>query len=86
MARLQDPLEPGVLSRKLMQRILKCLYELPKGLNLSPESKDLLAQIFVPDPRKRIDSYAIQNHPWSAPCMQGLWQSMLRGSNVETLL
>lgn len=64
---LQDPTEPGVLNRKLVQRIVHCMYELPAGLALSNECRDMLARIFVADPKKRIDSYSISSHPWQAP-------------------
>ena len=61
---MQDPNEPGILSRKLMQRIVNCIFEFPGHLNLSEECRDLIAKILVPDPKKRIDSYSLSSHPW----------------------
>ena len=61
---LQDPYEPGILSRKLMQRIVNCIYEFPRNQKLSEECRDLISKILVPDPKKRIDSYALSSHPW----------------------
>ena len=61
---LQDPAEPGVLTRKLMQRIVNCVYEFPPEVRISGECQDLLANIFVTDPKQRISSYDIPNHPW----------------------
>ena len=53
-----------MLTRKLMQRIVNCVYEFPPEVRVSGECQDLLANIFVADPKQRISSYDIPNHPW----------------------
>ncbi|KAK9830491.1 hypothetical protein WJX72_012037 [[Myrmecia] bisecta] len=47
---MQDPAVPHALTRKMMQAIIGCQYGLPTNLKLTPEYKDLLAQIFVKTP------------------------------------
>lgn len=46
------------------QKILSCEYDIPKNVPLSAELKDLIARIFVADPKRRIDSYDLTKHPW----------------------
>lgn len=50
--------------QKMIQRILKVDYKLPSHVRLSEECKNLLAQILVADPHKRITIDGIYNHPW----------------------
>lgn len=48
--------------QKMIQRILKVEYELPK--HISSECRDLLSRILVGDPQRRITVPEIQQHPW----------------------
>lgn len=50
--------------QKMIQRILKVDYVFPSFVEISAECKDLLAQILVKDPEKRITLKQIYRHPW----------------------
>lgn len=50
--------------QKMIQRILKVDYHIPGHIKLSPEGHDLLKQVLVADPAKRINIQQIYNHPW----------------------
>ena len=47
-----------------MQRILNVQYSLPAHAVVTPECRDLLAQILVADPERRISLSEVQRHPW----------------------
>jgi hypothetical protein len=47
-----------------LQRILAVQYQVPPQLRISLECQDLLARIFVADPRLRITMEGIKQHPW----------------------
>jgi serine/threonine-protein kinase SRK2 len=47
-----------------MQNILAGRYFVPAGVSLSSDCKDLLARIFVVDPKRRITVPEIRAHPW----------------------
>ncbi|KAK9915723.1 hypothetical protein WJX75_003221 [Coccomyxa subellipsoidea] len=64
----------GILDRAMMQRIVRGQYYLPGDVALSVEVQDLLARIFRPDPKQRIDLAAMRRHPWllqDAPSVLG---------------
>ena len=46
------------------QRILAVNYELPGHVAMSADCRDLLSQILVADPARRITVPAILRHPW----------------------
>ena len=48
----------------LLQRILKVEYEFPPHVKVSEQCRDLLRQILVDKPEKRITILEIQKHPW----------------------
>lgn len=60
----KDSDEPGIMSQRLLRRIVTCQYDFPPNLHLSAECKDLISKILTANPSDRIDSYAIQHHPW----------------------
>jgi serine/threonine protein kinase len=58
-----DPSNPqGANINLLYKYILNTPLELPK--NMSPDAKDLLRRMLVPDPTKRCTMDVILNHPW----------------------
>ena len=61
--RPEDKHDPQKL-QKMIQRILRVEYEWPSALRLSPECRDLMSQILVADPSKRISIQQLQDHPW----------------------
>jgi serine/threonine protein kinase len=61
---LQDPVNPGALNRKMMQKIVNVEYTYPPNIHLSPEFKDLMARIFTKDPKSRIKIPEMSQHPW----------------------
>lgn len=61
--RPEDKHDPQKL-QKMIQRILRVEYEWPSALRLSPECRDLMSQILVADPSKRITIQQLQDHPW----------------------
>ncbi len=48
----------------MAQRILAVEYALPAAAVVTPECRDLLAQLLVADPAKRISLADVQRHPW----------------------
>lgn len=46
------------------QRILNVEYSLPAHAVVTPECRDLLGQILVADPERRISLSDVQKHPW----------------------
>jgi len=61
---VQDPANPGALSRKMMQKIVNVEYSYPPNIQLSPEVKELLSRIFTKDPTTRIKVPEMTHHPW----------------------
>jgi serine/threonine-protein kinase SRK2 len=59
----EDPAAPKDF-RATIARIMAIKYSFPQGLKLTPEVKDLLAKIFVVDPKKRLNVPGIVAHPW----------------------
>lgn len=47
-----------------VQRILNVQYSLPAHAVVTPECRDLLGQILVADPERRISLSDVQRHPW----------------------
>lgn len=47
-----------------LQRILSVEYTLPAHAVVTPECRDLLSQILVADPARRISLSDLQRHPW----------------------
>lgn len=50
--------------KKIVVKIMALDYKLPSKLKLSEAVHDLLAKIFVKDPRERITIQQIKKHPW----------------------
>jgi serine/threonine-protein kinase SRK2 len=50
--------------RKTIQRIMGVKYSFPANLRLSAECLDLIRQIFVADPAKRVTLKGLRQHPW----------------------
>lgn len=61
--RPEDKTDPQKL-QKMIQRILRVEYDFPPGMRLSHELKDLMSQLLVPEPSKRITIAGILDHPW----------------------
>ncbi|XP_042438405.1 serine/threonine-protein kinase SAPK3-like [Zingiber officinale] len=59
----EDPEDPRNF-RKTISRILSVNYSIPDYIRVSPECRQLLSQIFVADPSKRITIPEIKKHPW----------------------
>ncbi len=49
---------------RLSQRIMGVKYSFPANLRLSAECLDLIRQIFVADPAKRVTLNGLRQHPW----------------------
>lgn len=58
-----DPSEPKNF-RKTIERIMAVQYEIPDDVPISQSCKDLIEQIFVADPDRRISIDGIISHPW----------------------
>lgn len=57
----------------IMRKIVMAQYVLPPGLQLSDSSKDLIHQMFMPNPLQRISIDGIKQHPWfTAPLPESL--------------
>jgi serine/threonine protein kinase len=62
--------ESGISQMALFRRIVSGKYTFPRGDDfMSRESKDILRQLLVHDPKKRLGCFAgahqdIRNHPW----------------------
>lgn len=50
--------------QKVLERILKVDYNIPKYPRVTAECKDLITRILVADPDKRLTIPQIQRHPW----------------------
>lgn len=50
--------------QKVLERILRVDYHIPKYPRVSSECKDLITRILVADPDKRLTIPQIQRHPW----------------------
>jgi serine/threonine-protein kinase SRK2 len=50
--------------RKTIQRIMGVKYSFPANLRLSGECLDLIRQIFVANPAKRVTLKGLKQHPW----------------------
>lgn len=48
----------------LLQRIMGVKYSFPTNLRLSQECLDLIRQIFVANPAKRVTLKGLKQHPW----------------------
>lgn len=59
----EDPSDPRNF-RKTIQRIMAVNYSFPSEVDVSPECRDLVAQIFVADTSKRITLADVKRHPW----------------------
>ena len=62
----------------LYKKIMNAEYSLPKFL--SNDAKDILSQIFVTDPDKRIDIEGLKKHPWYR-----LYQPETQNYNFHTM-
>lgn len=83
---VQDPAEPNVMNAKVNQRIIRAQYELPKDVPLSREGQDLLARLFVSDPRKRPTAQQIQQHPWLSGASPDITKQQPPSSRAVTCL
>jgi serine/threonine protein kinase len=63
-ARSVDAAQIADALRFVLQNILAGRYFVPAGVSLSSDCKDLLARIFVVDPKRRITVPEIRAHPW----------------------
>lgn len=52
--------------QKVLDRIMRVDYRIPKYPKISPECRDLLQLILVADPDERLTIEQIQRHPWCA--------------------
>ncbi|CAL5203801.1 unnamed protein product [Lathyrus oleraceus] len=59
----EDPDDPRNF-RKTIERILKVHYSIPDYVRVSKDCRNLLSQIFVANPEKRITIPEIKVHPW----------------------
>lgn len=59
----EDPADPKDF-KKTISKILSVQYKVPDFVRVSPECINLLSQIFVANPEKRITIPEIKNHPW----------------------
>ncbi|CAL9044528.1 unnamed protein product [Musa acuminata subsp. burmannicoides] len=59
----EDPEDPRNF-RKTISRILNVQYSVPDYIRISSECRQLLSQIFVANPLKRITIPEIKQHPW----------------------
>ncbi|KAJ6807258.1 putative serine/threonine-protein kinase SAPK7 [Iris pallida] len=59
----EDPDDPKNF-RKTIGRIMAVQYKIPDHIRLSQDGKNLLSQIFVANPTKRITIGEIRKHPW----------------------
>ena len=50
--------------QKVLERILRVDYHIPKYPRISSECKDLITRILVADPDRRLTITQIQRHPW----------------------
>lgn len=59
----EDPKEPRNF-RKTIERIMGVHYHIPAELGITEQCQDLLAKIFVAQPKQRITIEGIRQHPW----------------------
>ena len=59
----------GAGSRGVLRNIASGRFSFPARLDLSAEIKDLIAQMLIVDPARRIPIAQIPAHPWLAPGM-----------------
>ncbi|KAI4327203.1 hypothetical protein L6164_019691 [Bauhinia variegata] len=59
----EDPEDPRNF-RKSISRIMSVQYSIPDYVRVSADCRNLLSQIFVADPAKRITISKIKEHPW----------------------
>ncbi|THU65593.1 hypothetical protein C4D60_Mb05t05280 [Musa balbisiana] len=59
----EDPEDPRNF-RKTISRILNVQYSVPDYIRISSECRQLLSQIFIANPLKRITIPEIKQHPW----------------------
>ncbi|KAK9915345.1 hypothetical protein WJX75_007906 [Coccomyxa subellipsoidea] len=59
-----EQIKPSARMHVMLQRILNVQYALPAHAVVTPECRDLLAQILVADPERRISLSEVQRHPW----------------------
>lgn len=50
--------------QKVLERIKRVDYSIPKWPRISPECRDLIVSILVADPTRRLTIPQIQSHPW----------------------
>ena len=50
--------------QKVLDRIMRVDYKIPKYPRISPECRDLIQGILVGDPDQRLNIDSIQRHPW----------------------
>ena len=50
--------------QKVLERIKRVDYAIPKWPRISPECRQLLVSILVADPMQRLTVPQIQSHPW----------------------
>ena len=68
------PLRPGGRLRrygfqKVLERIKRVEYTIPKWPRITPECRDLITTILVADPTRRLTVPQIQAHPWCGPAL-----------------
>ncbi|XP_042406655.1 serine/threonine-protein kinase SAPK3-like isoform X2 [Zingiber officinale] len=78
----EDPEDPRNF-RKTISRILSVQYSFPDYIRVSPGCRQVLSQIFVADPSKRITIPEIKKHPWF---LKNLPREIINGekTNYET--
>ncbi|KAL6840126.1 hypothetical protein ACP4OV_029936 [Aristida adscensionis] len=59
----EDPDDPKNI-RKTIQQIMQVQYKIPDHIHISTECRQLIAQIFVANPGRRITMKEIKSHPW----------------------
>ncbi|KAK9799772.1 hypothetical protein WJX73_004464 [Symbiochloris irregularis] len=60
-----DPSEPDVIKSAVMKRICNCQYRFPSNrIKVTPACLDLISKIFQPDPKNRIKTEEMRDHPW----------------------
>ncbi|BBM99864.1 serine/threonine-protein kinase SRK2 [Marchantia polymorpha subsp. ruderalis] len=75
----EDPEDPRNF-RKTIGRILSVQYTIPDYVHISNECRQLLKQIFVANPAKRISISEIKNHEWF---LKNLPADLIDGSNLS---
>ncbi|XP_042403187.1 serine/threonine-protein kinase SAPK3-like isoform X2 [Zingiber officinale] len=78
----EDPEDPRNF-RKTISRIFSVQYSFPDYIRVSPGCRQVLSQIFVADPSKRITIPEIKKHPWF---LKNLPREIINGekTNYET--